>query len=118
LIVLRLTSEFWVSALVRRVSTAGAFCVVLQKGAAEAGAIFLVIRRDADLYDLLSPALQMSYEAGQPPDRLFEKRLTSVSESEIEAQLSKERRFDPDIWVVEVEGCEISDFVKFQDIED
>jgi len=115
---LRLTSEFWVSALVRRVSTAGAFCVVLQKGAAEAGAIFLVVRRDADLYDLLSPALQMSYEAGQPSERLFEKRLKSVSESEVEAQLTKERGFDPDIWVVEVERCEIADFVEFQNLED
>ena len=115
---MRLTSEFWVSALIRRVSNAGAFCVVLQKGAAEAGAIFLVVRKGADAYDLLSPALQMSYDDTKSSERMFEQRLLAVTEDEVEAQLAKEKRFDSDIWIVEVEGCEIAEFVELQELPD
>ena len=111
---MRLTSEFWVSSLIRRVSNAGAFCVVVQKGAVEAGAIFLIIRGDEGGFDLLSPALQMSYGEDQTSERFFEERLSSVKEAEIEAQLTKEKNFDADIWIIEIEGCDITDFVELQ----
>ncbi len=41
---MRLTSEFWVAALVRRVNGTGAFAALSNKGAAEAGAIFIKFR--------------------------------------------------------------------------
>ena len=37
----RVTSDFWVSAYLRRVMTEGAFAALRQRGAAEAGAIFV-----------------------------------------------------------------------------
>lgn len=90
----------------------------MQKGAAEAGAVFLVNRRSSSDCDLFSPALQMSYGEDQTSERLFEVRLTEVTESEMDAQLEKERQFDSDIWIVEIEGCDIKDFVELQNIND
>ncbi len=70
------------------------------------------------MYDLLSPALQMSYNETESSERMFEQRLLSVTEDEVDAQLTKEKRFDSDIWIVEVEGCNIAEFVEFQELPD
>lgn len=115
---MRLTSEFWVSALLRRASNAGAFCVIMKKGAVEAGAIFIVARLGGNDFDLFSPALQSSYEETDISDRSFEKTLTAVSDIQIEEQLSKEQKFDSDIWIVEVEGCDIAKFINLQTTQD
>ena len=90
----------------------------MQKGAAEAGAVFLVNRRSSFDCDLFSPALQMSYGEDQASERLFEERLTHATESEVDVQLQKERQFDSDIWIVEIEGCDIKDFVELQKTND
>ena len=42
---MRVTSDFYCSALLRRIFAAGGFAAVEKKGAAEAGAIFLKERR-------------------------------------------------------------------------
>ena len=41
---MRLTSDFWVSALMRRVFAEGGFAAVARRGASEAGAVFVVTR--------------------------------------------------------------------------
>ena len=100
---MRLTTDFWVSALVRRVFDTGGFGAILQRGASEAGAVFVLCRGRAGEVTLFGPAPQSSYAPGRPDDRLF----TRIGEGEepdaVESRLEKERRFDPDIWVVEIE---------------
>lgn len=99
---MRITSDLWVSAVVRRVFAAGGFAAVLTRGSTEAGAIFVVTRNrfgDATLY---GPAPQASYDSGKPQDRRFQLLMQEGMEA-IEARLAKEERFDPDLWVVELE---------------
>lgn len=99
---MRLTSEFWVSALVRRVFGAGDFAAVLNKGAAEAGAVHIIVRDRMGNASLYRPAPQALYDDARPQDRRFE-AAGELQWDAIEAWLQKERRFDPDIWVVELE---------------
>lgn len=101
---MRLTSQFFVSALVRQAEAAMGFAMVEQKGATEAGAIFVVHRMPSGSFDLYAPALQTSYDtASNRDDRSFEKRLSDADEQAVTAFLHSEKRFDPDIWVVEIE---------------
>ncbi len=100
---MRLTSDFFVSALVRRAHGAGAYAVVRRRGAAEAGAVFVVVDRLDGTFDLYGPAPQALMSADAPADRLFEPLITGGGAKAVEARIGSERRMDPDLWVVEVE---------------
>jgi hypothetical protein len=100
---MRLTSELFVSALIRRVNGAGAFAVLAQKGAPEAGAVFVKTRKPDGLYDLFAPAPQTSYEEDRPDERVFQSVESGVAETDVDARLAREKRWDPDLWVVEIE---------------
>lgn len=103
--VLRVTSDLWVSALVRRIFGAGGFAAVERRGAAEAGAIMIVRRDRTGELRLYMPAPQTSYDEAKPQDRLFVE-VPAVDEEEVGRRLERELRFDPDMWVVEVETDE------------
>lgn len=100
----RLTSEFWVSAYVRRCQIAGAYALVRSRGAAEAGAIFIVVDRLDGLNDLYGPAPQSEREDVR--GRSFERLAEGVDGLAVEERLTRERRFDPDLWIVVVEDRE------------
>jgi len=114
---LRVTSEFWVGALLRRAQAGGAFVAVAHKGAAEAGAIFVVTNNLSGTLALLGPAPQIAYDDAGDTSRQFEWLLKNASEREINEKISRERKFDPDIWVIEIEDREGRCFVD-QIIED
>lgn len=97
----RLTSDFWVSAYVRRCQLSGAYALVRRRGSPEAGAIFIVVDRLDGLNDLYGPALQT--ETDEVRGRSFERLAESVEEPKIEERLARETRFDPDLWIVVVE---------------
>ncbi|MEK1853131.1 MAG: DUF1491 family protein [Phyllobacterium sp.] len=100
---MRLTSEFWVAVLVRRINNSGAFAALEHKGAAEAGAIFIKFRNANGSYDLFGPAPQMVYDETKPNERLFTPLKADVAETEINADLEKQMRWDRDLWIVEIE---------------
>lgn len=102
---MRLTSEFWVSALMRRVRGANGFAYLVRRGAAEAGAIFIKIRNRDGNFDLFMPAPQSEYDPLKAGDRQFYLYKQSEDEQLINLQLEKELRFDPDLWLVEIEDC-------------
>ncbi|PZO81660.1 MAG: DUF1491 domain-containing protein [Mesorhizobium amorphae] len=99
---MRLTSDFWVSALVRRVSAEGGFGAVVRRGAAEAGAVFIVVRDRMGNVRLYAPAPQTSYGEDRPSERVFVENAVP-DEAALDARLEREKRFDPDFWVVEIE---------------
>lgn len=100
---MRLTSEFWVSALTRRLQNEGGFAAVVKRGATEAGAVFLILRPRAGNLSLFGPAPQTNYDEARPSERYFAPLVRSGSQEDIDAKLEREMRFDPDIWIVELE---------------
>ena len=102
---MRLKSAIWVAAYIRRCNGEGAFAVVRRRGAEEAGAIFIKVSRLDGTADLFTPAPQSAFEDAHPADRAFSRSFSDepVPEDQIEARLAREIRFDPDLWIVEVE---------------
>ena len=101
---MRLRSDLWVSAYLRRCAVEGVTAVLRRRGAAEAGAIFVKVDRldgSAALYGA-APAVD---ELPPGLDRLFARQhdAEGLPPAEIEARLARQRGFDPDIWVIEVE---------------
>jgi hypothetical protein len=106
LTLMRLKSGIWVAAYLRRCNVEGVFAVVRRRGAEEAGAIFIKINRLDGTGTLYGPASQTAFDEAKPADRMFTAivgRETPAAEAEIESRLVKEIRFDPDVWIVEVE---------------
>ncbi|MGW9231259.1 DUF1491 family protein [Pseudorhizobium sp. NPDC055634] len=105
---MRIRSDIFVSALMRRVFSAGGFAAVEHKGAEEAGAVFVRQHFRDGTETLYGPAPQNVFEdAEDASDRRFEKRLDRQEPARVSELLERERRFDGDLWVVEVEVDDI-----------
>ena len=102
---MRLKSAIWVAAYIRRCHGEGAFAAVRRRGAEEAGAIFIKLNRLDGTAELFGPAPQSVFDDARPSDRLFCRCLAEqpAPEAKIEERLARELRFDPDVWIVEVE---------------
>lgn len=100
---MRVTTDLWVSALVRRAFSSSGFAAILQRGATEAGAVFVLTRDRFGEVTLYGPAPQTSYDSARPDERLFGKLETTLDEEIVTKRLEREKKFDPDIWVVEIE---------------
>lgn len=101
---MRLRSDIWVSAYLRRAEIEGAFAVLRQRGAAEAGAIFIRV----DLLDgrnaLFGPAPQTDIEHDDATRRFRRMHEAEwVDAATIEDRLMREKKFDPDLWIVDIE---------------
>ena len=108
---MRLRTDIFVSAMVRRAFARGDFAAVEKKGAEEAGAIFIRQRFRDGLETLYAPAPQSLFDEEATGDRLFEIRLLKAEAEAVRDMLDRERRFDPDLWIVELEGDAIGDLV-------
>ncbi len=102
---MRLKSGIWVAAYIRRCHLEGAFAAVRRRGAEEAGAVFVKLNRLDGTAELYGPAPQSAFDESHPVDRAFSPclALQPAPETEIESFLAREIRFDPDVWIVEVE---------------
>jgi hypothetical protein len=102
---MRLKSGIWVSAYLRRCQVEGVFAVLRRRGAEEAGAVFIKISRLDGTAELFGPAPQSVFDDAQPAERAFSRCLTTqpAAEADVETYLAREVRFDPDVWIVEVE---------------
>lgn len=100
---MRITSQLWVQAFIRRYQQLGAFLYVVKKGNPEAGAIYIIDCRNSDKLDLYGPAPQTMIEQADD-ERKFELLHAQISRPEADAYLDRQADFDPDLWVVEIEG--------------
>jgi hypothetical protein len=103
---MRLKSGIWVAAYVRRCDVEGAFAAVRRRGADEAGAIFIKVNRLDGTGTLYGPAPQAVFDEARPAERLFSVIAGGkdpAPDADIEARLAREIKFDPDIWIVEME---------------
>jgi len=99
---MRIRSEIIVSALLRRVFSAGGFAAVEHKGSEQAGAIFIRHRHRDGTESLYAPAPQNVF-AEDASERRFERRLGHVDAAHIDALIAKERSFDRDLWLIELD---------------
>jgi hypothetical protein len=103
---MRLKSALWVAAYLRRCQVEGTFGVVRRRGAEEAGAISVRIDRLNGTSDLYGPAPQSEVDSGRG-DRSFVPCLAErpAPDATVEAYLTREIKFDPDVWIVEVDDA-------------
>jgi len=78
---------------------------VVRRGAEEAGAIFIRINRLDGTSDVFGPAPQTSFDDDHPAERQWIRATGEgpVEDGKAEEFLARQHRFDPDLWVVEVE---------------
>ena len=100
---MRVTTDFWVSSVVRRAFSLGGFAGVDKRGATEAGAVLLIARGRMGEVKLFAPAPQTSYDDARPQDRLFTEIVSAEDDEAIRQRIERELRFDPDLWIVELE---------------
>ena len=98
----RLRSDFWAAAHLRRCATTGVVAVLRRRGSPEAGAIFVKVDHLDGTADLYGPAPQALVEEGRG-DRLFSAVMTDAAAPDVEDRMRREIRFDPDLWLLEIE---------------
>jgi hypothetical protein len=98
---MRLKSEIWVQAYLRRWFSTGGFGAVLRKGAPEAGAVYVVVNRLDGTMNVFGPAPGPAYDDNG--DRRWASAGEAIDPSALNALIHKLERIDPDIWVVEIE---------------
>lgn len=99
---MRLKSAIWVSALLRQGQINGNYGAVISSGAEEAGAVYVVINHLDGTYDLLGPAPGSAYD--EEGERRFIKEIATPADwQSVSTIIDRRRKFDSDIWVVEIE---------------
>ena len=99
---MRLRTDFWVAAHLRRCEVEGASAFLRRRGAAEAGAVIVKLDRLDGRAALYGLAPRSDARDG---DRRFIRlhRETWIDPPDAEARLKREIGFDSDLWIVEVE---------------
>ena len=98
---MRLSSDIWVYALIRRVQLAGSFATLVRKGDARGGAVLVkTLNRRTDEAALWAEAV------GQGGQSVWMQPTPSKIETDLDAYIARAARIDPDIWVVEIEDSD------------
>jgi hypothetical protein len=100
---MRLKSEIWVKAYVRRCAADGSAAFIVRRGDADAGSIFIRVNRLDGTSILFGPA-SAGLESADV-ERRWSRRLgpDPVQDQDVDSYMAREIGFDPDIWLVEVE---------------
>ena len=102
----RLASSVLVGGLIRRAESLGGFAAVLAKGDATAGAVVVILLEKGGKPRVLERILQ--------PDGEYRWHVTSnqtiENAGEVPALVASRRRFDPDLWIIELN---VSDAERF-----
>lgn len=97
-----LTTDFWLRAHIRRWNDRGISMMVRHKGDPQAGAVLVVINQGATGCTVLTQTRTLDGEKAwlraSGPD--------PIPETNAEETISRARRRDPDLWVVEIEDRE------------
>jgi hypothetical protein len=91
----RLATSVLVSALLKKAEGEGGFGAVLAKGDATAGSVLLILlERGAD---------PLFYERLLRPDGSYAWAAAPSPPTDVPALIARRRRFDPDLWVLELD---------------
>jgi hypothetical protein len=102
----RLKSAMQVQAITRRAEVCGAHAFLVRRGSEEAGALFLKLSRLDGTFMVLNQARRGDGEL------VWSMPLgNSTDENAVNAYLERQIRFDPDLWILEIEDREGRAFV-------
>jgi hypothetical protein len=105
-VIARLKAGIFVRALIRRAEVAGAQAYVARHGAEEAGAVVIKIAR------LDGTCLVLDQARRGEGELVWVKPLgDAVDDAKAAAYFDKQMKFDPDLWIVEIEDREGRTFV-------
>jgi len=101
---MRLKSELWVKAYLRRCAIEGAPALLERRGDADAGAIYIKISRLDGSAGLFGPA--PASLGARDTERRWQPCLATLPAPEAEADhyLAQQVAFDPDLWIIVVEA--------------
>jgi len=95
---MRLSTDIWVSALIRRAELDGAYATVIRKGDPRGGAVLVkALDRRAGVAQLYAEAIRGDGE------RVWMSPVAATDEAALDAYIDRATRFDPDIWVIEID---------------
>lgn len=94
---MRLTADTWVSAYLTRLRVEDIPAFVVARGDATAGAVLV----KQSTLDGQASLWQRSFDLETGARQWME--LTRGEEAEVDAAITRQRGFDPDLWVIEVE---------------
>lgn len=109
----RLTSKFWIDAYLLRLAQDAIPVFITQRGDETAGAILV----NLNLLDGTARLFHQSFNTAGTRAWIV---LCEGSEAEVAEAIKKQLRFDPDLWVIEVEsksGAHLLDDIQFQSSE-
>ena len=101
----RLASGIWVSAYLRRLQALGIPAYVIARGDDTAGAVLVKLA----LMDGTARAYTRSFDL-ESNTRVWQV-LVEGGEHAVDAAIMRQRSFDPDLWVIEVEDARGRDFL-------
>ena len=93
----RITSEIWIAAYLTRCRLATIPAFVVARGDRTAGAVLVKL----NTLDGSAVCFQRSFNLMSGERRWI--TLVEGDEAEVDASIAKQRGFDPDVWVIEVE---------------
>jgi len=102
----RLRSKFWVQAYVRARNAAGAFATVVHRGDEDFGVIWIRLNRLDGTSTIFAPApTPLDSDPDELPERRFlrQHKSESIADGEADDLIRRQRSFDSDFWLVEVE---------------
>jgi hypothetical protein len=102
----RVRSHVWISAFLRAEAAAGGYPAVIRKGAAEAGAIFVVHEHPDRSVSVYAPAPQSQFDDGDKAGRRFERVLERITPEHSQEWLDRQVKFDSDCWIVGTERAD------------
>lgn len=111
----RLRSSILVAAIVRLAAQKSGSAYIRRRGSDEAGSIFITLYdRNARNYALYEPVPQAlaAEEAIDRDSRAFSLLENGQDEMALSDRFDRESNFDPDFWVVDIEGMDEQDLAE------
>ena len=93
----RLTSEIWIAAYLMRLRQVAIPAFIVRKGDATAGAVLVKL----NTLDGSATCFQRSFDLVSGERQWVV--LAEGPEAEVDQKIARQREFDPDLWVIEVE---------------
>jgi len=98
----RLKAQVWVQATLRHCAVLGIFATVVRHGDDDAGVVLVKLNRGSAGCEVFTPVRDGDGRAAW----LRATGAAPVEEAVADAYLARQRGFDPDLWVIEVEDRE------------